>query len=210
MSFFEIEPMGNYHRGGMVVGGMPVGGMYEDDYGMGRPGPRSQDEKDRANASRIATALAVDTEADAILRRDPNITIRQAIAQAKEKVASGKIRPKYVKKDKDGNPIPKMTEQDILDNRKRRKEAVKAGTYVRPAPKNAYDGLRRRIGANARSTLHPNIKGFTEQDLEDLGEFLKSKGFGLLDLEGSGFWDDVYSGLKSVGSTALHLVPHLL
>ena len=192
MSFFEIEPMGARHYGGINVGGINVGGMY----GGAKKGTKlTEDQKGRLLLGKEQARLRIANIADEI-RASQNVSPRVAMAMARDidmaNRPSGRV---------------KLTPTQKLQ----RLEARLKPDYV-PPPRRAPSRMastKARISMGRKGSALTGKK-MTIEDLEALESFLQENGYGLHDLEGCGFFDDIWSGIKNVGSTALHLAPHLL
>lgn len=195
MAFYDMYPMGS---GGMNVGGISVGGMYG-----GAPLTEAQ------KAGRKLTRAETERLAGEIYLANPALGIRGALAQA----SAQRVAPARESKRK--------TPQQLLEGKARAKlirEQKKAGQYEY-VPKvyksgkmigqvNMFDSVSRRVRPQHMSSI--TNQPFSQADIMELDMWLREKGYGMEDLEGSGFFSDIYSGLKDVGRTALHVAPHLL
>jgi hypothetical protein len=196
MAFYDMSPMGygGMNVGGMSVGGMPVGGALT-----------AEERKRYALQAQLTRAQRLID----MSRKFPQATAQELVAG---------YRQEYPAKVKG----VKMSPQEKQANALRRAQAIVAGTYQpeeRKAPKGfalAKKGLMSRMKVGKKSSIDQHK--FGDADLVAIANALSQLGFGIhdletgsaLDLEGMGFFDDLWSGVKDVGKTALQVAPHLL
>jgi hypothetical protein len=222
MSFFDISPMGGISvggqmrgkrgmmRGGIPVGGVPVGGaammnmmpmgyhqMLMPNMEMGGISVGGKMSKEELKASRLLRKESLDSLAKRVQAnhvanglKKPSMAAARDIAKLEmlqEKVDS-RFQPQSVAKG------PRITKKELnkrLSNM-RRGEMAKVNERV----------------AVVQSQL--GEKGLSQAQLASISAILKAEGYGIYDFQGGGFFDDLYSGLKNVGSTALQMAPSLL
>ena len=204
MSFFEIEPMGAKHYGGINVGGMPMGGMvhmpqYGGMYGaMGgaRKGQVfTEGELEAMKAKRSATSTEVFALADELYKQGGR-TVSSALAEAKAMVkASRKIsRPRVAR--------PKKGEAGY-------KPAVRHGADWYGAHPSAISSIKARLNSSKRGSILTGKKAL-QSDLAELDAWLSQKGYGIHDLQGSAWYDDVFGVIKDVAHTAIPFAKYLI
>lgn len=189
MSYLQVSPMGgNYGLSYRNNGGINVGGMYDDyDGGINVGGAMSQATKDKIRMTKAANKLARAAQKEANLNvRVPELvdlgfTQANAVKQAKREQAA---LMRSLRAEGARNP------RNIrAANKRMEREPVER---VRRSPELLQLGTRVR---RAMSKLTPD-------ELDAIKVMLR--------VHGEGFWDDVWSGIKSVGSTVLPLLPALL
>jgi len=200
MSFFEIEPMGARHYGGMPMGGINVGGMNVGGmmYGGGRKGVAlTEAQKKAMKEGKEAMAEAVDARAEQLYEQfRGQLSIREAIDLARDELTKEK------RSGRASAPRPKKGEVGYKPAKKHEKEWYLAN----PA---SVSTIKKRINTSKKGSIL-NGNPITTTDLKELDAWLRLKGYGLGDLEGCGFFDDLYHGVKNVGKTALSLAPSIL
>jgi hypothetical protein len=108
-----------------------------------------------------------------------------------------------------------MTPEQRALNAQARAQAMISGTYQPKARKPAgeFSSAKSALVKRMRSG-RKNATGTAKFDMASLAtiaDALQQMGFGIYDLEsGMGFFDDLWSGVKDVGKTALQVAPHLL
>jgi hypothetical protein len=223
MSFFEIEPMGARHYGGIGVGGMPMGGMsvggmtHQRHYGgmydamggartkKGEEGyvytPLSKDQKEHNKLIRAETQAKVDYLADEI-QKQFGVSVSEALKRAKSTVNAlnkkarmeGVVRARVQR--------PKKGEEGYVPAKKH--DNVWYATH-----KDSISTIKKRLNTGKNGSLFTQ-KRITQKDLAELSAWLESKGYGIEDLEGCAWYDDLWSGVKDVAKFAMPLVGQLL
>ena len=229
-------PVGGMPVGGMMFAGMPMGGALPKKGDMGYAEFRERvDEARRASqASKDAWVL---TRTAQLLQTGVSTKLAKRQADYEYKAEVDKIKSAKAKVTRDAKPkkarVPRAKKaeltaeelQAILERRDairgERKEATKRGVFTGLYDKqplfNDYEQIRRRITDKRRGAEGSKYAGqrMPKEVLAKVAELLTANGFGVVDLHsgdlmGEGFWDDVWSGIKDVGSVALKVAPMLL
>jgi hypothetical protein len=218
MSFFEVSPMGSgvaiggrrnrvapKHRGGISVGGIAMGG----EYGMEQYMPMEQmgGVMMPMNAmGGIAMGGAMSKEDRAKNARNMKKLIQARAKELLSKFELGKNEALGMAKDEIQAELKGLSKEVKLSEPRVTKKAL--GKRVR-----AY---RTKVEKEAEEKWMPirdelRVKGLSKEKLSSLDSQLKMLGFGIYDMStGCAWYDDLWSGVKSVGETALKVAPHLL
>ena len=213
MSFFDISPMGGISvggqmrgkrgmmRGGIPVGGVPVGGaammnmmpmgyhqMLMPNMEMGGISVGGKMSKEELKASRVLRKESLDSIAKQIQENHVKNGLKKPSMAAAREIA------KY----------EALQEKVALGPRLTKKELNKRVSNMR---RGEMAKVNERV-AVVQSQL--GEKGLSQAQLASISAILKAEGYGIYDFQGGGFFDDLYSGLKNVGSTALQMAPSLL
>jgi len=226
MSFFEVSPMGSgmsmggvsvggkrsrmshrlgkHHMGGVSVGGneeygIPMGYMGEHHMGgvmMPMGGAMSKEEKKeqvkkmkaliKERAQKLSEEIYVDEDG-----REFKIGKNEALGKAKDEIMAELKQGRKVAMEK----TPRITKKAL-------------GKRVRT--------YRDKVEKDAKEAWYPiysdlSHKGLTKEQLSAIDASLKAVGFGVYHMAtGSAWYDDLWSGVKKVGETALNVAPHLL
>ena len=211
MAFYDMYPMGSGY-GGMNVGGMPIGGVFPK-----QGDPLYAAFRQKVTAGRQAKSTWVQNKRAELAAN--GVSKKRAVQLSNQMWEAHKASLPGAKKHKtlaDMTPDELATHKaKIVENRMARQQPG----YVRvPHPTNKFENVRRRISARAVGR-NPDLETYGRPmgvaELEALADFLTQEGYGIHDLHsgeilGEGFFDDLWSGVKDVGKTALHLAPHLL
>ena len=220
MSFFEIEPMGARHYGGINVGGMPVGGMTHlpqyggmpvgggpisgllgmfglgdgDMYGGVFPkrGEAGYEELRAKIADARAKKKAFMAGRRAQLKAE-GYTAKEQMSISRTEWEASRVKPRK----------PKRGEEGYVQRPRKGQEGY------RPPKLSQVATLKSRIsrGKNGSSLTSKRI---TNEDLETLADFLAENGYGIHDLDGGAWYDDLWSGVKQGVGMATQIAPHLL
>lgn len=185
MSFFEIEPMGARHYGGMPMGGINVGGMMG---GARKFGPQASASAQKAFETRLAT----EELADQLYRADPSLTIRDALDLAQAQLQATRKATPRPRKGEEGYKAPKKHGADW---------------YV--SNPMALSTIKKRINTTKKGSIL-TAKPISKKDIEELSIWLGTKGYGLGDLEGCGFFDSLGHVAKTAMAVAPHILPYFL
>lgn len=216
MSFFAIEPMGGIAvggrargsmRGGVPVGGVPVGGATMMPYGfhetymphMYEGGAMTKEEKSaRAKemkkmiaerAKELRTEVFEDEEGN-----EYTLGKNEALGKAKDQIQAEMMKERKVKQAKDER-ITKKFLRSRVSNMKA-KEQKKLDEKI----------------TGYRSAIHTE-KGkpkLTQEQLKAISERLTAEGYGVYDMVGGKWYDDLWRGVKKGAKIAEHALPFIL
>jgi hypothetical protein len=188
MSFFEVSPMGS----GIAVGGRRGRSRVSPKHMGGiSVGGVAMSKEDRAKNARNMKKL-ISARAK-LIESEYDVGKNQALGMAKDEIQAElkSLGTDYRKAEK-GKRITKVALKPRL---RKYRDAVELEAKGKWTPLD--NDLRQ--------------KGLTKDQLSALDAKLKAVGFGIYDMEtGSAWYDDLWSGVKDVGKTALQVAPHLL